>query len=112
MAKNIRMSVRFAVVGAGSLILASCATAITDREGELENPLKGLAAMGGLATTVPEAKDFVVESRSKDVNFIPVGVRPEQADGKRKPMTEEEILLLKKKLEASQSLISTLPVGE
>lgn len=93
-----------------ALMLSGCATAYQDRDAE--PPLKGLAMMGGLATTVPEAKDFVKESRPETLDYIPIGVRPEDVDGIRKPMTEEELLLLKKKLEAGQRQNSTIPAGE
>lgn len=68
--------------------------------------------MSGLATTVPEAKDFVKESRPETLDYIPVGVRAEDVDGKRKPMTTEELLLLKKKLEAGQRQNNTIPAVE
>lgn len=74
--------------------------------------MKGLAAMGGLATTVPEPKDFVKESRPEALSYIPVGVQPGADGGKKKPLTPEELLLLKKKLEAARQKNNATPEAE
>lgn len=102
---------RSAVLIAG-LMLAGCATAYGDRGGETENPLKGLATIGGLATNVPEPKDFVKESRPETLNYIPIGVRPDEGSEKTKPLSAEELLLLQQKLEAAQKLNTTPPATE
>lgn len=68
--------------------------------------------MSGMATVVPEPEEFVEESRPETLNFIPIGVRPEAPDGQSKVLTPEELLLLKKKLEAAQQQNSGVSVVE
>ena len=103
---------RWAVLALASLTLSACATAYSDRDMDGESPLKGLAAMGGMATSVPEAKDFVKDSRPETLNYIPVGVQPDQVGDKKKPLTAEELLLLQQKLDAARQHNNATPAAD
>ena len=94
------------------LALSGCATAYGDQNGENNPPMKNLAVLSGLATSVSEAKDFVKDSRPEKLDYIPVGIQPGNVEGGKKPLTTEELLLLKKKLEAAQKQNSTATPAE
>lgn len=98
----MRKAAQFVFLIGSGLALSACVSAYTDRGGSAETPLKDLVSIGGLSTTVPEAKDFVVESRTEKLDYIPVGVPNGGPQDRRKPLTPEELLLLQKKLEAAQ----------
>lgn len=68
-----------------ALVLTSAVLSACQTEGP--NPLKSTAQLTGFATTAPEAKDFVKESRRGEQPFIPVGTRVER-DARR--MTSQE----------------------
>lgn len=108
LSKAIRI---FVPVGIG-LMLSACATAYGDRGEDVESPLKGIAAIGGMATNVPEAKDFVVESRTDALGYIPIGTPAGGPQDRSKPLTPEELLLLQKRLEAAQRQNNSIPAEE
>lgn len=85
-----------------TFVLSACATAYGDRGGEAESPLKRLAVMGGLATQVPEPKEFVKDSRSTALGYIPIATPTIGSPQRTQPLSPEELLLLQKKLGAAQ----------
>lgn len=98
-------------VGLG-LVLSACATIYGDRSEDDKNSLKDLAAIGGMATQVPEAKDFVVESRTDALGYIPIGAPVDGPQDRTKPLSPEELLLLQQRLEAAQRNNNSVPADE
>jgi hypothetical protein len=95
-----------------TLALSGCATAYGDRRDDTESPLKGLAMIGGLATQVPEPKDFVKANRPTALGYVPIGPKPELGQDSRAPLTAEELLLLQKQLDAARKQNSTTPTEQ
>jgi hypothetical protein len=62
-------------------------------------PLKSPAKLAGFATTPPEAKDFVRETRRDDQTYIPVGTTVDRAARK---MTPKEFQAIEADLESQR----------
>lgn len=104
--------IRWLAIALTGFALSGCATSYTNRADETDAPLRGLAVLSGMATSVPEPEEFVKESRPETLSYIPIGIRPEAPDGQSKVLTPEELLLLKKKLEAAQQQNSGIVATE
>jgi hypothetical protein len=87
-----RRSGRAALATLGvSMLLAGC------QSSDSANPLKSTAQLAGFATTPPESKDFVKETRRGDLTYIPVGSRVERPARK---MTPQEFQAIEADLES------------
>jgi hypothetical protein len=76
-----------------SAALAGCQT--SDDSGPLKTPAK----LVGFATTPPESKDFVRETRQANQDYIPVGSRIERPARK---MTPQEFQAIEAELESQR----------
>ena len=64
-----------AVMGLAGFGLAGCASTESGT-----TPVKQLAVMVGMATELPPAADFVTASRTDTLEYMPVGVMPEELE--------------------------------
>jgi hypothetical protein len=78
---------------AGSVLLAGCQSSPD------AGPLKSPAKLAGFATTPPESKDFVKETRRADQAFIPVGT---VIDRPTRKMTPKEFQNIEAELESQR----------
>jgi hypothetical protein len=88
-----RSGLSLLAVVVGSVLFAGC------QSSDSSNPLKSTAQLAGFATTPPEAKDFVKETRRADQAFIPVGSRVERPARK---MTPQEFQAIEADLESQR----------
>ena len=68
-------------------------------------PARFVAEKAGMATTVPEPKRFVVESRKPDLDYIPVGVTP--ADRRLTARDPKGVEELRKELEGTARAVES-----
>lgn len=97
---STRMSRIFCIAFISSIIgsvLLGCATSENSA-----NPARNLALMSGIATEIPQAADFVTESRTGALDYMPIGVLPIAPKKPRAAMTPEELAALKEELEAAR----------
>jgi hypothetical protein len=76
-----------------SMVLSGC------QSSDSANPLKSTAQLAGFATTPPEPKDFVKETRRSVQTYIPVGSRVERPARK---MTPQEFQAIEADLETQR----------
>ena len=93
--------VSFAVAAAATIALAGagCSQAGDSAASIVKAPIRGTAELTGFATTTPEAKDFVKQTRNPDADFMPVGVTPPARSLRAK--TPEEIKAMEADLDGT-----------
>lgn len=84
-----------------ALILAGCATTASERKSS-GNAIKDLAIWAGFATNTEEPAAFVKETRTTDLNYMPVGVTPPGPKKNARKLTPEELNALEDQLEAAR----------
>lgn len=92
-----------------ALGLSGCATTASERKSS-GNSLKDLAIWAGFATNTEEPADFVKESRSNNLTYLPVGVTPAGPKKNARKLTPEELKALEDELEAAR--VKNEAVGE
>lgn len=93
--------VSFAVAVAATIALAGagCSQAGDSAASIVRAPIRGTAELTGFATTPPEAKDFVKQTRNPDADFMPVGVTPPARSIRAK--TPDEIKAMESDLDST-----------
>lgn len=84
-----------------ALILAGCATTASERKSS-GNAIKDLAIWAGFATNTEEPAAFVKETRTTDLNYMPVGVTPPGPKKNARKLTPEELKALEDQLETAR----------
>ena len=84
-----------------ALLLSGCATTASERKSS-GNSFKDLAIWAGFATNTEEAADFVKETRTPDLKYMPVGVTPAGPKKNARKLTPEELKALEDQLEAAR----------
>ncbi|WP_293862202.1 hypothetical protein [uncultured Alsobacter sp.] len=88
-----------AAVAVSAFAGAGCSQAGDSVTSAVKAPIRGAAEITGFATTTPEPKDFVKQTRRPDADFMPVGVTPPARPLKAK--TPEEIKAMEADLEGT-----------
>jgi hypothetical protein len=78
---------------------AGCSRADDSASRIVKAPIRGAAEITGFATTTPEPKDFVKQTRNPNADFMPVGVTPPARSLRAK--TPEEIKALEADLDGT-----------
>lgn len=94
-----RMARAIALASAVALVAAGCTSVGDSAETIVKSPIRGTAEVTGFATTTPEVKDFVRQTRNPDADFMPVGVTPPARSQRAK--TPEEIKAMEAELEGT-----------
>ncbi len=81
-------------------LMAGLALAGCQNSAPPDGPLRSTARAAGFATTTPEPKDFVRESRTGEQNFIPVGSSISRPARK---MTPQEFQAIERDLDAQRT---------
>lgn len=92
-AGTLAMASMLAMAAAGCTSVGESPTTI------VKSPIRGTAEVTGFATTTPEAKDFVKQTRNPDADFMPVGVTPPPRSQRAK--TPDEIKAMEADLEGT-----------
>lgn len=97
-----RLAALFAIMSASALA-AACSPTATSAQGTKPegSGLHGIAEAVGAATTVPEAADFVRNSRKGKADYMAVGVTP--PDRSVKPLDAKGVEKLQRELDATRS---------
>ncbi|MGL4728382.1 MAG: hypothetical protein ACRCWO_06475 [Bosea sp. (in: a-proteobacteria)] len=75
----------------GCIALVTLAVVLGACQSDGASPLKSTAQVVGFATTPPESKDFVRETRRGEQSYIPVGTRVERPARKMTPQEFKSI---------------------
>lgn len=94
-----RMAASLALASAVAVAAAGCTSVGDSAATIVKSPIRGTAEVTGFATTTPEAKDFVRQTRNPDADFMPVGVTPPARSQRAK--TPDEIKAMEADLEGT-----------
>ena len=84
-----------------AFLLSGCATTASERKTS-GNSLKDLAIWAGFATNTEEPADFVKETRTTDLNYMPVGVTPAGPKKNARKLSPDALKALEDQLEAAR----------